>query len=139
MPNTTEKVDDLEVLFPGRRLNIAGGVLLITPFKLTQVPRVAALFARYYAMTAEPRLATDPIIRIDPEKLILAAGDDVWEIMCMATGKDRVWLDGLSANDGVDLLKAIIEENADFFIKKLAPTVTVLSEKVMAGAQLSKH
>lgn len=129
-----EKKDELEVLFPGRVITVAGEELLITPFKLTQIPVVAGLMAKYYRLSG----TSDTLDVVD---LIEKAGDDVWKMMCMSLGKDRAWLDTLNAEEGVDLLSAIIEENSDFFIKKLSPAMTDLTTRLTdaAGAASARH
>lgn len=125
------KKTDIEVLFPGKTITIAGEEILITPFKLTQIPEVAKLVAKYVR-------GADSESALDVPKMIEEAGEDVFSMMCVATGKSRQWLDDLSGADGMDLLSAIIEENADFFIRKVTPQMTALGKRLTDGLKSSK-
>lgn len=123
---TKEALSELEVLFPGRVITVAGEAILIMPFRLTQIPVIASMMAKYYRLSGTSET-------LDVVDLIEKAGEDVWTMMCMAIGKDRAWLDTLSGEEGVELLSTIIEENSDFFIRKLSPAIVALSERVTAG------
>lgn len=66
--------------------------------------------------------------------LIADGGEDIMAVLAMAAGKQRSWLDGISMEEGVELLTAVIAVNKESFAKKLLPALTKLTSAVAAPA-----
>jgi hypothetical protein len=65
------------------------------------------------------RIADDWAIRL-PE-LMEDGGEAVFEFVAFAIRKPRPWMDTLQGDDGIAVTKKVLEVNADFFARKMAP------------------
>jgi hypothetical protein len=62
-------------------------------------------------------------------------GEALMEFFAYAIGVKRDWMDTLPGDEGLVLAKAIFEENADFFVRKILPTLNELGlAKVSTGS-----
>ena len=57
-------------------------------------------------------------------------GEALLDALALACRRPREWVDGLDLDDALQLAAAVFEVNADFFVARVAPNVTRLSEKI---------
>lgn len=120
--------DDLIVLVPDDMVVTSLGEVKLNPFRFTQFPRVIQILASY---SESIDVSKDLDINDFVEILTREDGEAIFQLILMCCpDKDRAWLDDLSADDGIQLLSKVIEMNLDFFIQKLTPAITKLSERV---------
>lgn len=111
-------------------LCIAGKEIPVAPIKVRNIPAFARAAAPVMAAMASGDLLA----------AVAEAGDELIAAVAIATGEPADWLGDLDADDFVRLAGAVIEVNADFFARKLAPAIAAASEKVAnatAGASFS--
>src|SRR5689334_843130 len=120
---------DLEILFPGREVTCKGETIKVVPLFFGQYPTAAKL-ARPLAMALfQSGLLTvkDEVVSISPElvtalPVVLDEGGEAFmAFFAFAIGKPRKWFDTLPGDEGIDLAMAILEENRDFFVRRLLP------------------
>lgn len=118
--------EELKTLFPGRDVVVVADgkeeSIRISPFPFGQIPKVTAVFSDL----APVFLAA----KGDMLFIISEGGESVMKILSIAAKKPREWFDTLSADSGVDLLQAVVEENKEFFEKKMGPKL----EKLISSA-----
>lgn len=105
---------DIDTLLPDRNIEVAGEQIIVRPYKFAQLPQASAIVAKYMNMF---QAGQQP----DLVALLTEGGEDIFKLMCLATNKDRKWLDTLEAEDGINLLAVVVEVNYDFFTRKLSP------------------
>ena len=124
---------DLETLFPGREITVGKEALTLQPFTFGQLPKAAKLLQPISVSLGSTGvfsvgkvdgevqfgLASDWPMRI--VDLLAAGGDGLLDFIAFAANKPREWVDGLGADDGVALTKALLEVNADFFVQRVLP------------------
>jgi len=121
--------NELEQLFPtGKTISINDENLTIKPFKFGELPKV---FKAIGPMTStlgnllQNRDASFAAIA----GLITDGGDSIIDLMVVGSRKPREWVEELEMDQGVEVLTAIFEVNADFFIRKVLPLVNTKMEK----------
>lgn len=102
-------------------IEIAGERIDLTPLKVGEVPA----FAR----------AVQPIavgLSASPDWLALLAehGEVVIAAIAIATRRPVVWVAGLDLDEAVRLADAVFGVNADFFIRRLLPSVTQAAARI---------
>ncbi len=124
---------DLETLFPGREISAGGEKLTLQPFTFGQLPKAAKLLQPISTSMSDTGvfsvnniggevqfgLAPDWPVRI--VDLLASGGDGLLDFIAFAANKPREWVDKLGADDGVALTKALMEVNADFFVRRVLP------------------
>lgn len=134
---------EVELMFPqGKELTVNGETLKIKPFTFGQFPKVLALLKGVNNETlVRQEDGTMKAVKLDTLDLVMANSDKVVDLCVIATGKPRAFFDTMSVTDGIDLCQALIEVNADFFVKRLQPKMTEsverLSSLVGAASSLS--
>jgi hypothetical protein len=111
--------DELKTLFPGKEVEIAGKKMVIKPFSLGQIPKVAGLFGKLGPALAE---SNGNII-----KMIELGGEPMLDMLALSANKPRSWVDALEPDQGIDLIAAVIEQNKEFFAKKMGPALEKLN------------
>lgn len=114
--------NEMDILFPeGKILTIGGEEITIKPLTFGQIPKASKMVAPIIKAMAKCELAGDSIIDVAGNwvDILAIGGDDLLNLIGWAIGKDRAWFDTLQMDDGVDLVKSVIEVNADFFTKKV--------------------
>ncbi len=113
----------MEVLFPEGKVVVVGGEsFIIKPFTFGQIPKVVGAVKKIAGMFQGEQVNVLDVIE--------QGGEDVLALVSMVTGKPRAWFDSVPADEGIALVTAIYEVNADFFAKKVAPLLpTFLSPK----------
>ena len=102
-------------------IEIAGERIDLTPLKVGEVPAVAR--------------AVQPIavgLSASPDWLALLAehGEAVIAAIAIATRRPVVWVAGLDLDEAVRLAEAVFGVNADFFIRRLLPSVTQAAARI---------
>ena len=119
-------MSDLDVMYPaGQEVKVGGESLTVKPLKfgqLAQASRLMSPIARQVAAalkTDDDRtLADTASVFVD---LMAAGGDDLMNALGFFVGKPREWFDTLEMDDGLRLMQAVYEVNADFFRVRVLP------------------
>lgn len=136
-----EAKSDLDVLFPGREVIVAGEAITVSPFKFGQLLKVAKFIApiadAVRKANAVPSDGSPLSWALLLPHVIVDGGESVFGLLAFVTGKPRAWLDNLESDEGFLLAKTVFETNADFFRARIAPmlpTAPVEEATQAAGA-----
>ena len=110
--------DDLNVLFPGTEITIAGETLTVKPFAFGLLPRVLKILRKVSDGLKGPS--------VDILAIMEDGGGDLMELLAVTTGKTRAWVDALPLDEGVLLTSTVLEVNRDVFTKAVVPRLTAL-------------
>lgn len=102
-------------------LIIGGETLDITPLKVGELP----IFAR----TVRPfagKLTADP----DWLRLLSEDGETVILALAIACRRPPEWVSLLALDDAIRLAEAVFGANADFFIRRVVPEITRVSQRI---------
>lgn len=102
-------------------VTVAGTALELTPIRLGELPRILAAVRPIAA-----DLSTEP----DWLDLLGRHGEAVLELLALATRRDRAWIEGLALDEAVTLAAAVFEVNADFFVRRVAPSIAQVGERL---------
>lgn len=102
-------------------LIIGGDTLEITPLKVGELP----IFARTVRPLAG-KLGPDP----DWMRLLSEDGDAVILALAIACRRPPEWVSGLALDDAIRLAEAVFGANADFFIRRVVPEITRVSQTI---------
>lgn len=102
-------------------LEIAGERIDLSPLKVGEVPA--------FARAVQPIAAS---LSASPDWLALLAehGDAVIEAVAIAARRPRDWVMNLDLDEAVRLAEAVFGVNADFFIRRLLPSVTQAAARI---------
>ena len=102
-------------------VTLCGTALEWTPLRLGELPRLLAV--------VRP-LAED--IGTDPDWMALLGrhGDAVLDLLAITTRRERAWVNDLSLEDAVQLVAAVFEVNADFFVAQVVPSIQGAAERL---------
>lgn len=100
-------------------LVLDGETLDITPLKVGELP----IFARTVCPLAG-KLGPDP----DWLRLLSEDGESVILALAIACRRPPEWVSGLSLDDAIRLAEAVFGANADFFIRRVVPEITRVSQ-----------
>lgn len=118
-PKTAEDVAALDALFGrGVALTVAGEPLMIRPFTFGQLPRVLAIIGPFLASLMQTR---GDALELDLAALLARDSERALELCGLAAGRPRAWWDAVPSDDGLRLLAAVVEVNADFFVERMGP------------------
>lgn len=111
-------------------VTVAGVELAIRPFTFGQLPRVLEIVGPFLAgLVTQGTLDLSGLLERDSERAL--------RLCALATGKPRTWFDEAPADEGLRLLAAIAEVNADFFRSRVAPAVADLWPRMKSKFQAS--
>ena len=120
------------MLFPGREVAVGGETIVVKPLTFGQLPKATKLLQPVVKALRESGAlggAGSVIDMIGSWVDILAAGgEDMLTLVGFAVGKPREWFDALSMDDGVALVRAVVEVNGDFFGRKVLPLLAAAQE-----------
>lgn len=102
---------------------IGGESLELTPLKVGEVPA----FARAVQPVAASLSASN-----DWLALLAEHGEAVIKAVAIASRRPNEWVTGLELDDAVRLSEAVFEVNADFFIRRVWPTMTEAAARIGA-------
>lgn len=102
-------------------IEIAGERIDLTPLKVGEVPA--------FARAMQPIAAS---VSASPDWLALLAehGEAVIAAIAIATRRPVEWVAGLDLDEAVRLAEAVFGVNADFFIRRLLPSVTQAAARI---------
>lgn len=102
-------------------VEIAGEHIDLTPLKVGEVPA--------FARAVQPVVAS---LSASPDWLALLAehGDALITAIAVATRRPVDWVAGLDLDEAVRLAEAVFGVNADFFIRRLLPSVTQAAVRI---------
>lgn len=102
-------------------VEISGEKIDLTPLKVGEVPA--------FARAMQPIAAS---LSASPDWLALLAehGEAVIAAIAIATRRPVEWVAGLDLDEAVRLAEAAFEVNADFFIRRLLPSVTQAAARI---------
>ena len=115
--------DDQFVALPPvpKTLMVGGETLDITPLKVGELPA----FARAVRSIAG-KLGHDP----DWLRLLSEDGEAVIMALAIACRRPPEWVSGLALDDAIRLAEAVFCANADFFIRRVVPEITRVSQTI---------
>lgn len=102
-------------------VEIAGERIDLTPLKVGEVPA--------FARAVQPIAAS---LSVSPDWLALLAehGEAAIAAIAIATRRPVEWVAGLDLDEAVRLAEAVFAVNADFFIRRLLPSVTQAAARI---------
>ena len=102
-------------------VEIAGERIDLTPLKVGEVPA--------FARAVQPIAAS---LSASPDWLALLAehGEAAIAAIAIATRRPVEWVAGLDLDEAVRLAEAVFAVNADFFIRRLLPSVTQAAARI---------
>ncbi|MGH8573011.1 MAG: DUF6631 family protein [Gammaproteobacteria bacterium] len=112
-------------------IEIGGEPIEISPLRIGELPA----FARAIRPFAE-RLAGE----VHWDVLIADHGEAVLQALAVAARRPCSWVEGLAIDDAMHLADALLEVNADFFVRAVTPACTRMAQNLasrMAGLGLS--
>ncbi len=119
-------MSDLDVLYPtGKEVQAGGETLTIKPIKFGQLPQASKLIAPISKQIAAALKAKNSRTVADTAamfvELLASGGEDLLVALGFFIGKPREWFDAVENDEGLALLNAVFEVNADFFIRRVLP------------------
>jgi hypothetical protein len=118
---------DMEILFPERDVKIGGVTITVTPLTFGRLPKASRLIAPVLKALNESGVLSlqGMIIEIAGGivELIGAGGDDLIAFLAFVIDRPVEWFETLAVDDGIELVKAVYEVNADFFAQRLRPMI----------------
>jgi hypothetical protein len=102
-------------------VEIAGEHIELTPLKVGEVPA--------FARAVQPIAAS---LSASPDWLAILAehGEAVISALAIATRRPVDWVAGLDLDEAVRLAEVVFGVNADFFIRRLLPSVTQAAARI---------
>lgn len=97
---------------------VAGKAVAVSPLRVRQIPA----FARHVAPVAAFLMNGDLLAAV------AAGGEDMVKALAVATGEPEDWLGDLLPDEFVALAAAVMEVNADFFVRRVAPALAAAGE-----------
>ena len=114
-------MSELEQLFPVPvEVRVGGELLALTPIRLGEVPSLARVLAPLAGQIG--REDTDWL------ELLAQHGGSVLTALSIASRKPREWIDPLPVDDAIRLAAALLEVNADFFVRRVVPALEAAAE-----------
>lgn len=105
------------------RITIADRTLDLQPVKVRDLPAFLA--------------AVEPIARElaggDLMGALVRQADRVIEATAIGAGVERAWLEAREADELVELAAAVMEANADFFVRRVMPALETATSRIAAA------
>jgi hypothetical protein len=119
---------EVEQLFPqGKEVTLKGKAYQIKPFGFGQFPKVLKLFKD----VKDVKIGGEGGVQFgDMTTFMLENADIVVEFAMLATKEKREFFDDVALDESVDLVQAIVEVNADFFVTRLQPKLLTAMSKL---------
>lgn len=144
----------LRILFPTRDIEVAGEKFLLRPFPFGKLPKVIGYLGdMMHLVTNIPDELITAIDssndngadwKVNPELIgyfatvVELGGENILNMMALAVGKPRVWIDELEPDEGLLLLMDVFEVNYDFFKQRFAPAFQKLTGRARSISQMLK-
>ena len=116
-----------------RTLHVGGKELQIAPLKVRQLPA----FVRIAKPLIDELALVTVLGPLEIADLIGTHGEQLVEAAAVATGEPVLWIGALDLADFVDLVSAVVEANADFFVRRLVPALDLATSRMRAMAALT--
>lgn len=114
--------DDFAAMPPIPETVVVGGERLdITPLKLGELPA----FARAVRPIAA-KISADP----DWMAILSEDGESAIAALSIACRKPVEWVSGLNIDEAIKLAEVVFGANADFFIRRVVPEITRVSQSI---------
>lgn len=114
-------LEELGALAPTpRELTIAGATLEVLPLRVGQIPP--------FLRAAGPLIAEIGLAQPDWIYLFSEHGERLIEAIGIAVGRPAAWVAALEGDEAIRLAAAVLEVNADFFIRRMAPAMVGLAQ-----------
>ena len=107
-------------------IEIRGEILDLTPLRVGELPA----FVRAIRPFAE-RLTT----AVDWFGVCADHGEALLEALALASRRPRLWVEGLSLDEAIRLAEALLEVNADFFLRRVSPEIDRVASRLAARTQ----
>ncbi len=108
---------EVSLLFPeGKQVTVKGQTYTLKPFTFGKFPKVLKLFQGLQFL--------DDNKKLNIEDLVMANGDKMVELAALALDEPLTFFDDVPMDEAIDIIKAVVEVNGDFFVKRLLPKVT---------------
>lgn len=127
--------NELTQLFPsGKQISIKDENLTIKPFKFGELPKVFKTIEPITgSLTQLINNRDNPAVAI--AGIFATGGDSIVELLVIGAKKPVEWVNDLEMDEGIELLTAVIEVNADFFIQKVLPHLSKVAQKTQTAGQ----
>lgn len=140
---SSDQSSDLGALLPGQEVTVNSEVIRVVPLFFGQYPTaiklvrpLADVIKRSGAFSVKQVQGPDgkPKVAFDMTEDWLSAmpmvleegGEALIRFFAFCINKKREWFDTVSGDAGLLLANAILQENRDFFVQKILPTLTAL-------------
>ena len=126
---------EINILFPGREITLSSGeTVTIKPFTFGQIPKAMKLAQKIgdilVTFVKEGSLGDKTKMAGLIMHVITEGGEDLLQLIALGIGKERAWFDTLQSDDGLNVTLAFMEENIDFFTKKMMPQLLEITQKL---------
>jgi hypothetical protein len=112
----------LETYIPvPREIVIGGKTLAITPLRVRQIPAFVRAIAPAAELISQGRMAD----------AVALHGEGMATAMVVATGESETAIGDLLPDEFLGLASAVMEVNADFFVRRVAPLIADIQKKAM--------
>ena len=143
----------LRVLFPARDIEVAGERMTLRPFPFGKLPKVIGylgdmmhlitnipeeLIAVMEGEDAENDWKVNPELIGYFTTVIEIGGENILNMMALAVGKPREWVDELDPDEGLLLLMDVFEVNYDFFKQRFAPAFKKITGRARSISEMLK-
>lgn len=115
---------DVQKIFPGKEITVAGEQIQVMPIKLGQLPKAMALMLKVGTAVSS---ASGPE---DIGVIIAEGGDELLDLIAVCVKKPRAWVDDLYPDDAAELISTFLEINKGFFVEKVLPKFPSLAQKL---------
>jgi hypothetical protein len=103
------------------RMEIAGRAIAVAPIRVRELPAFAAAL--------EP-LLTDLAAGLGVPEILARHAEALITATAIGARVERAWLDEQEADALIELAAAVLEVNADFFVRRILPGLTAASERL---------
>lgn len=90
----------------------------VKPLAVKNLARAAKLAAPVVSAVSDGRMEQGDMLGL------LERTDEIIELCALATGVDKAWIGELNGAELLQIATAVVEVNADFFIRRLLPAAT---------------
>lgn len=141
--------NDLDVLFPGKEIEVKGETVKVSPFYFGQIKaasRFSATILRAIVAAGVVAFVKDPdtgaiSVQYDPTfpikifDILGDASDELMGLVALSINKPVDWLDdpAIGLDVGLDLVMSMFEVNKRFFTEKVLPKVAGLMPLAQAA------
>jgi hypothetical protein len=128
-------IDDLAAIAQpeGRPLTIGGRTIRVTPVMVRSIAPIARRIKPFgegmFRAMSGAGIGTEELLEI-----LADHGDGFIEAVALASQQDAGWVGDLQPHELLRLAVAIVEENQDFFVRWLLPSVTAMAMSMTRAA-----